>query len=262
MARPLPFVHARGRSPSTVWWQEPLWEGFGGIVPTIMKVAGIASALIAAACSGSGSGGMPDDLRKDLEQASAISDISLASSQGQGNQIVSAIERTTPPAPRKIARSQRVARHVPAPRKPAPVEVAEAEVIAEPEPAPVETAPAPVEPDVLPSPRPQPVQVSVGGGTYEGNGGGMDRGRVLGGVIQVVLRGGAVGDDDECDPRTDGRGAGRGRIAINNRFPVIGGRTGGVVGTFPGRVAVNIPGRLGGSFPARQVSRLPGRVRF
>lgn len=228
---------------------------------SIVKITGIAGVIVVAACSGSSSE-MSDELKKDLEQASAASQISLASAQTQGNQVVSAIERTTPPAPRRVAQSQRAPRYVPAPRRtPAPVEVAEADVSPEPEPQPVETAPAPVQPDILPSPRPQPVEVAVGGGASDGGGGGIDRGAVLGGVIQVVLRGGGVGDVDECDPRTDGRGGRRGGIAINNRFPILGGNLPGrVQGTFPGRVAGNIPGRLGGGI-ARQVS-LPGRVRF
>lgn len=217
-----------------------------------VKLAGIASVLAIGACS-SGDRAMSDDLKKDLQMASSASSISLASSQTVGNQVVSAIERTTPPAPRRIAPSQRVVKHRPAPRgTPAPVEVEEADVSEEVEAQPVEPAPAPaVETEVLPSPRPQPILVSDGG-DRDGRSGSIDRGRVIGGIITVVLRGGGV-DGDECELH-DGRG--RGRIAINNRIPVIGTFPGSV-GTYPGRQV----SRPVGNFPSR-IGNLPGRVRF
>lgn len=221
----------------------------------MVRLAGIAGVLAIGACS-RGDTAMSDDLRKDLEMASAAGSISLASSEIAGNQVVSAIERTTPPAPRRIAPSQRVAKHRPAPRATrAPVEVEEADVSEEVETRPVEPAPAPaVEADVLPSPRPQPILVSDGGDN-DGRSGSIDRGRVLGGIITVVLRGGGV-DGDECELH-DGR-RGRGRIAINNRIPVIGTFPGSV-GTFPGR-QMNLPGRVG-NLPSR-IGSLPSRVRF
>lgn len=198
---------------------------------TFVRLAGVAGALALAACSSKDK--VSDDFRKDLERASTASEITLPSAQ-PATQVVSAIERTTPPAPRRIAQSQRVAKHKPAPtRTPAPVEVEQADVSTEVEPAPVEPSPAPVTEAPLPSPRPQPV-ATTGGGAGDGaiGSGRGDHGVGIGTVIGAILRGGVV-DGDDCDPRTDGRRRGGG-ILINNRIPVIGG-------TFPGS------GRIGGT---------------
>jgi hypothetical protein len=214
--------------------------GFGGHVRTIVKVAGVAGALLLGACGGKDQL-VDDSFKKDLELASAASPITLQNTQA-GAQVVSAIERTTPPAPKRIAASQRVARHTPAPRAtPRPVEVEAADVSPEVVEAPVQVAEAPVDIAPLPSRRPQPVTAS-GGGRDIGDAGdiGDRRGDGIGTIIGVVLRGGH-GGIDECDPRTDGRRGGRGTIAINNRIPIIG--------TFPGS------GRLGSAIPS-------GRVRF
>ncbi len=184
-----------------------------------------AAGLVVAACSGK-SKTMSDDLQKDLELASTSDGLTLAGSAAKGSQVVSAIERTTPPAPRRVAQSRRVVKHKPAPvTPPAPVEVASAEVTEEVELQPVVETPAPTEPAPTASPRPHPVEMPSGSGVAVGRGGGSNTGAVLGGIISVVLRGGGV-DGDECDPRTDGRRA-RGGIAINSRIPVIRG-------TFPG----------------------------
>jgi len=216
-------------------------------VRTIVKLAGIAGVLLFTACGGKDPA-VSDDFRKDLELASASSPITLATSQPAA-QIVSAIERTAPPAPRRVAQSQRAPKHRPAPRAlPAPVEVEEADLSEEVEAEPVEPSPAPVEVAPLPSPRPQPV-ASSGGSVGDGGLGRGDRGPGIGTIIGVVLRGGS-GGIDECDPRTDGRRGGM--ISINNRIPVIG--------TFPGT------GRIQGTFPGsgRLQATLPngGRVRF
>ncbi|MEO7368971.1 MAG: hypothetical protein ABIZ36_13515 [Gemmatimonadaceae bacterium] len=206
----------------------------------IVSLAGIAGVLLVAACN-SKNAVMSDELKKDLEVASSSNAINLASQQAPGSQVVSAIERTTPPAPKSIANSQRVAKHKAAPRGiPAPVEVQKADVSSEVEAQPVEVAPTPVDPATLPSPRPQPVASTTGGGRDEGRGGGSGIGSVLGGIFSVVIRGGGV-DGDQCDPRTDGRG--RAPISINSRIPVIG--------TFPGS------GRVGGGGMPRG-----GRTRF
>lgn len=199
---------------------------------TFVRVAGAAGALALAACSGKDK--INDDFRKDLARASTASEITLPSSQ-TATQVVSSIERTAPPAPRRVAQSQRVAKHKPAPtREPAPVEVEQADVSTDVESAPVEPSPAPVAEAPLPSPRPRPV-ASAGGGAGEGQvgSGRGDIGSGIGTIIGVVLRGGVV-DGDDCDPRSDGRH--RGGISINNRIPVIGtfpgsGRLGGVINT-------------------------------
>jgi hypothetical protein len=215
-------------------------------VRTIVKLAGVAGALVLAACSGKSSE-MSADLQKDLERASTASEITLPTAQPAA-EVVSAIERTQPVA-RRVAQSQRAPKHRPAPRAlPAPVEVENADVSTEVEPQPVEPAPVPTEVAPLPSPRPQPV-ASTGGGMGEGRVG-TGRGDIAAGVgtiIGVVLRGGIM-DGDECDPRTDGRRRGNGgiaiiprsggTIAINNRIPVVG--------TFPGSGRIGTAATVGG----------------
>jgi hypothetical protein len=212
-------------------------------VRTFIRLAGAAGVIVLAAACSSEKSGISDDFKKDLDRASTASEITLPSAQA-GQQVVSDIERTTPPAPRRVASSQRVAKHTPAPtHTPAPVEVQHADVSTETEVAPAQPAPEPVTETPLPSPRPQPV-AQGNGGSGEGNvgTGRGDRGIGIGDVIGVVLRGGVV-DGDDCDPRHEG-GARRGGILINTRIPVIGG-------TFPGS------GRSGGGgFPTG------GRRRF
>jgi hypothetical protein len=183
---------------------------------------------------------MSDDFKKDLDRASTASEITLPNAQ-PAQQVVSAIERTTPPA-RKVAPSQRVAKHKPAPtRTREPVEVQGADVSEEVVTAPAEPAPEPIVQAPLPSQRPQPV-ASTGAGSGDGviGEGRGSRGVGIGDIIGVVLRGGIV-DGDDCDPRSEGRGR-RGGIAINTRIPVIGG-------TFPGsgRIGATVPsgGRIG-----------------
>lgn len=216
---------------------------------TIVRLAGVAGALTLAACSG-GNSAVQDDLKKDLERAWTASEITLSASQPAA-QVVSAIERTAPPAPRRVARSERAPRHRAAPRPvPAPVEIERrSDAIAVIEPQVAEPAPEPTDVAPLPSQRPRPV-VSVGAGPGD-DGIGTGRGGIggaMGGIITVVLRGGVV-DGDECDPRTDGRGRGRGRvqIAVNNRIPIVG--------TFPGSGRIGSAGSVGGMI-------LGGRSRF
>ncbi|MFL5486626.1 MAG: hypothetical protein ACJ77T_14370 [Gemmatimonadaceae bacterium] len=217
---------------------------------TYLLLAG-AGAILLAACSGDKKASINDDLKKDLELASSSDGITLAnSSPTAGQQVVSAIERTTPPARRQTP-STKVRKHKPAPKSPpqvvrskAPATVAEIEPQSV-EPEPVATDPTPV------SPRPQPVAVSYPSGPSSGGddgrvGGGSGAGAVLGSILGAVIRGGVVGDVDRCDPRTDGQYGRRPPISINNRFPVTfpSGRVGGVIrGGSSGRVPISrIPG--------------------
>jgi len=209
---------------------------------TYLLLAG-AGAVLLAACSGDKKTAMNDDLKKDLELASSNDGITLANASGNaGTQVVSAIERTTPPA-RQQTPSTRVRRHRVAPKAPPQVVKTEAPAtVAESEPQSV--APEPVANDPTPvSPRPQPVAVSYPSGSSSGGDDGRvstgsSAGAILGTILGAVIRGGAVGDGDQCDPRTDGRRA-RGGILINNRLPgrVGGGisRSGGI-GNFPVRI--------------------------
>ena len=194
---------------------------------TYLLLAG-AGAVLLAACSGDKKTAMNDDLKKDLELASSNDGITLANSSGSaGTQVVSAIERTTPPA-RQQTPSTRVRRHRVAPKAPPQVVKTEAPAtVAESEPQSV--APEPVANDPTPvSPRPQPVAVSYPSGSSSGGDDGRvstgsTAGAILGTILGAVIRGGVVGDGDQCDPRTDGRRP-SGPISINRRYP---GRVGG-----------------------------------
>lgn len=209
-----------------------------------IRLTAMASAAIAvAACSNqSRTASTPDEaLSRDL--AIAASEAVELAPQGSGYAL-SAAEIAPPSATVKRSSSS----PKPSPRiepTPAPVSVEPAEVVAIAEEPQLDESPVgmPVEterPAPARRPAPIPVDFPVGGGDGPNDGGG------IGAVIGVVIRGGAVGDDD-CDlhrrPRP-GIGGGvmvgggspigisrgpviRGGVAINNRIPR---RT---VGTFP-----------------------------
>ena len=194
----------------------------------------LAGAVALAACSGDKKTAMNDDLKKDLELASSSDGITLAnSSPNAGQQVVSAIEQTTPPA-RQQTPTTRVRNHKAAPKSPprvvktqAPASVAQ---VTEEQ----SVAPAPVDPTPV-SPRPQPVAVSYPSGSSSGgddgrvSNGGSGAGAIIGTILGAVIRGGVVGGDvDNCDPRTEGGMHRRGgQILINSRFPGSG-RIGGI----------------------------------
>ena len=191
-----------------------------------------AGAVLLAACSGDKKTSINDDLKKDLELASSSDGITLAnSSPNAGQQVVSAIEQTTPPTKQQTP-SNRVRHHKPAPKSPPQVVRAQAPAtVAESEPQSV--AQEPVAGPTPVSPRPQPVAESYPSGWSSGgddgrvSSGGSYVGAVLGTILGAVIRGGVVGDVDNCDPRNDGRGR-RGPIVINQRMPFsVPGRIGG-----------------------------------
>ena len=188
-----------------------------------------AGAVLLAACSGDKKASMNDDLKKDLELASSSDGITLAnSSPNAGQQVISAIERTAPPA-RQQAPSTRVRRHKAAPKSPPQVVQAKAPAtVTETEQQSVASTPSANDPTPV-SPRPQPVAVSYPNGPSSGgddgrvSSGGSSVGAVLGTILGAVIRGGVVGDGDDCDPRTDGR-----HTSVNNRIPFpVPGRSGG-----------------------------------
>ena len=195
---------------------------------TYLLLAG-AGAVLLAACSGDKKTSMDDDLKKSLELASSSDGITLAnSSPNASQQIVSAIEQTAPPT-KQQAPSNRVRRHKPAPKSPP-------QVVATRSPATVvrneeqTVAQAPVADPTPVSPRPQPVGVSYPSGPSSGGDDGRvstgsTAGAVLGTILGAVIRGGVVGDVDNCDPRTEGRA----RRLPNHQIPpiVFGGRMGG-----------------------------------
>jgi hypothetical protein len=207
----------------------------------------LAGAAVLAACSGDKKTSMNDDLKKDLELASSSDGITLAnSSPNAGQQVVSAIERTTPPAKQQTP-SNRVRTHKPAPKSPPQVVRAKAPAtVAQNEEQSV--APAPVDPTPV-SPRPQPVAVSYPSGASSGgddgrvSSGGSSAGAILGTILGAVIRGGVVGDVDNCDPRTDGR---------RPRYPIAIGRQ--IPSTFPGSGRI---GRVIGSGAGLPTGRMP-----
>lgn len=203
-----------------------------------------AGAVLLAACSGDKKTSINDDLKKDLELASSSDGITLAnSSPNAGQQVISAIERTAPPA-RQQAPSNRARTHRAAPKSPPQVVQAKAPAtVAQIEPQSVAPAPAANDPTPV-SPRPQPVAVSYPSGPSSGgddgrvSSGGSSAGAIIGSILGAVIRGGVGGDVDNCDPQTDGR-----HRSVNNRIP------------FP------IPGRVGGSSRSGgpPMSRFPRR---
>lgn len=201
----------------------------------------LAGAAVLAACSGDKKVSMNDDLKKDLELASSSDGITLAnSSPNAGQQVVSAIEQTTPPA-RQQTPSNRVRTHRAAPKSPPKVVKTQAPATVAQATEEQSVAPAPVDPTPV-SPRPQPVAVSYPSGPSSGgddgrvSSGGSSAGAIIGTILGAVIRGGVVGDVDNCDPRSDGRHS-RGGILINNRMPG-GGRMGGILRSGAGSIPI------------------------
>lgn len=199
-----------------------------------------AGAVLLAACSGDKKTTINDDLKKDLELASSSDGITLANSApNAGQQVVSAIEQTAKPIARKQApsNSNRVKTHRAVHNAPPQVvKVKAPATITEAEPQTVAQAPAGDDPTPV-SARPQPASVSYPSGSSSGgddgrvSSGGSSAGAVLGTILGAVIRGGVVGDVDNCDER---------HTSVNNRIPFPtrpGGRINGgiVIGRRPSR---------------------------
>jgi hypothetical protein len=197
----------------------------------------LAGAVALAACSADKKTAMNDDLKKDLELASSSDGITLAnSSPNAGQQVVSAIEQTTPPA-RQQTPTTRVRTHKAAPKSPPRVVKTQAPATVAQATEEQSVAPAPVDPTPV-SARPQPVGVSYPSGASSGgddgrvSSGGSSAGAIIGTILGAVIRGGVVGDVDNCDPRTEGRARRGGGIMIGRQLPTTfpgSGRIGGVV---------------------------------
>ncbi len=198
-----------------------------------------ASAVLLAACSGDKKVAMNADLMKDLELASSNDGITLASAGNAGTQVVSAIERTTPPS-RQQTPSTRVRRHKAAPKAPPKVVRSQAPATDAEDTEMQSVAMATSDPSPV-SARPQPVAVSYPGGPSSGGddgrvSSGSGNGSVLGSIFGVVIRGGTVGDVDECDPRTDGQHRRSRSGVVIRRAP-----------TSVGRIPFPVQSRAGGS---------------
>src|SRR5436305_9920753 len=135
----------------------------------------LAGAAVLAACSADKKTAMNDDLKKDLELASSSDGITLAnSSPNAGQQVVSAIEQTTPPA-RQQTPTTRVRTHRAAPESPPRVVKTQAPATVAQATEEQSVAPAPVDPTPV-SPRPQPVGVSYPSGASSGDDGRVSSG--------------------------------------------------------------------------------------
>jgi hypothetical protein len=225
----------------------------GGIVRKFVIASVLPVAALALACgrgkSNEQAATLPDDLRKDLQAASASS-VELASTARdyKPTRVVSAIESPATSAPvRRRSRPRPVAKPVAANQPEvakAPDPAPENKVdVAEPQPSVETPAPAIDTPtDVAVVPRPTPVGSApaptdagsgdVGGGTRGGGLGGI--GEAIGTVIGVVIIRGGAGGIDHCDPRIDGRGTNGPLMIPNTRIPR---RPGGIIPNdpFPGR---------------------------
>jgi len=194
-----------------------------------MKWTLASGAIVAVAC-GKGNtrttAGMSDDLKRDLQLASQTQNIQISPDEvaPQSHQELALKPKRAPNGP-KVIRSE----HPTIRASATPVEAAEiktdipqVEVMA--------SAPAPSEtptPDAPPMARPAPVPTQGYPSTARipASNGGMAG--VLGGILGAVIRGGAVGDDDHCDPRggrRGGRPVGGDVIYGGGNIPMGGGR--------------------------------------
>jgi hypothetical protein len=166
------------------------------------------TAIVAVACSKQAPDtAMSADLKADLKLASTTQDIRINPDE---------LTPTSKPAPatrvRKAASGPKVVRTekptvlasaTPTEEADIPTEVPDVQAMA-PAPAPAET-PSPS--DAPPLARPSAIPATNAGGQAAGAGAGrgdsgMGGGSVWGGVFGAVIRGGVVGDDDHCDPRS------------------------------------------------------------
>lgn len=192
--------------------------------------ASAAVLLSVAACKGKDAR-MSDDLAKDL--ATAKTNDVLALAPHAGVQTVVSPEELSPQGRAKLRSSSKSTRMVssrvthrdvtPSPAAalpPLPV----AATTSEPATTSSDVAsatPAPVDQPAVPTPRPQPVDVSYPSGESSGSthsGGGLAG--IIGAIGGAILRGGVV-DGDHCDPR--GRHGRGGTILINQRGPILRG---------------------------------------
>lgn len=231
-------------------------------ITTAAVIAGMAAVLALGGCGGERDrAGMSVDLERDLELATAAARPRTA--------VVSALEGGPTGAPSGDQRGRRdavpTARRTARPTPIAPLtETVSLESVAN-APAPVALTPAAVEPTPAPVPEPTiqappdlsteaahtPGGVDRGhdteadvdrdrGAGHDGRGEGTRRGGGWGGIIGVVIRGGAAGVD-HCEERDRRRAGGR----IGTRVGGVGGVIGTVIGEAidRGRVPAGTPQR-------------------
>jgi hypothetical protein len=162
------------------------------------------TAILAVACSKkSPVTAMSDDLKQDLKLASVTQDIRINPDEiAPASKPVVATKPKKAPSGPKVVRSKAptvLASATPVEEAPVESDVPDIQAIA---PAPAESEPTP---DAPPLARPSVIPVSNAGNQGIGSGhadGGSGSGGGWGAVFGAVIRGGIVGDDDHCDPRT------------------------------------------------------------
>jgi outer membrane biosynthesis protein TonB len=147
---------------------------------------------------------MSDDLKNDLKLASTTQDIRINPDEitPTAKPQVALKVKKAPSGP-KVVRTQKptvMASAAAVEQAEIPSEVPDVQMTA-PSPAPaIETAP-----EAPPLARPSAIPASTSAGAGADNGrvnGGSGAGSVWGAVLGAVIRGGVVGDDDHCDPRS------------------------------------------------------------
>jgi hypothetical protein len=170
----------------------------------------VPAAVAAVACSKSSSRtptALTDELKRDLQLASHTRDIQISPDEvsPKAHQDLAMKPKKAPQGP-KVIRTE----HPTVKASAAPVQVAEIKTEL-PQVQAMASAPTPAETpsaDAPPMARPAAVPAQGYPGAEPIPGG--NHGSVLGGIFGAVIRGGMVGDDDHCDPRsTPRRPAGR-----------------------------------------------------
>ena len=202
----------------------------------------VPAALAALACKGTPRAhtSMSDDLKRDLQLASATQNLHISPDEiaPQSHQELALKPKKAPDGP-KVIRSEHPtvkASATPVDAAPIKADVPQVQVMAS-APAPSETPTS----DAPPLARPSPIPAASypGAAPIPSNGG---SGGILGGIWGAVIRGG-VGDDDHCDPRGAPR---RPRAGVPVGGDVIYGSPAGMGGM----------GGMGGRIPVRGRPRL------
>lgn len=162
----------------------------------------VPAAVVAAACSDNSSptkkAAMTDDLKRDLQLASATQNIQISPDEvtPKSHQELALKPKKAPNGPKVIRTEHPTVKASATPAQAAEIKtnIPQVQVMA--------SAPAPSEtpsPDAPPMARPSPMPTinSPGAQPIPGNGGGS----VIGAIFGAVIRGGIVGDGDDCDPR-------------------------------------------------------------
>jgi len=162
----------------------------------------VPAAIVAAACSKDSSRtsktAMTDDLKRDLQLASATQNIQISPDEvtPKSHQELAIKPKKAPNGPKVIRSEHPTVKASATPAQAAEIRtnIPQVQVMA--------SAPAPSEtpsPDAPPMARPSPMPTinSPGAQPIPANGGGS----VIGAIFGAVIRGGIVGDGDDCDPR-------------------------------------------------------------